>query len=98
MPHYNTTAETGQQLDLFSRQANKQESLILSIMQQAKKPLSPSWVEKYLLQRGYSYPLTSIRRAMTDLTIAGKLVKTSIKTVGKFGMPEYVWTLNNSIL
>ena len=35
--------------------------------------------------------MTSIRRAMTDLVNAGKLVKTDQFTIGKFGKREHLW-------
>ena len=40
------------------------------------------------------YPLTSARRAMTNLTEAGYLTKTELKTPGIFGAMNFNWRLN----
>lgn len=37
--------------------------------------------------------LTSVRRCMTDLTRAGYLEKTKLRTPGAFGMNNYNWRL-----
>ena len=39
-------------------------------------------------------PITSIRRAMTNLTKRGVLVKTDHKRRGRHGRSEYMWQLN----
>ena len=38
-------------------------------------------------------PITSIRRAMTNLAKSGKLKKTSKYTIGKFGKKEHLWVI-----
>ena len=43
-------------------------------------------------QAGYA-PLTSIRRAIHDLTDKGLLFKTDRKRHGLYGRPEYIWSL-----
>jgi hypothetical protein len=40
-------------------------------------------------------PLTSIRRAITDLKNEGFLLKSETMQPGLFGMPEHVYKLNN---
>ena len=42
----------------------------------------------------FDCPITSIRRAISDLTKEGKLVKTESKREGDYGKPNYMWTLN----
>ena len=88
MSHYNTTNESGNQLSLLTEIAIKQEDKVLELFTIYKK-LSPSDVWKYYSQ----YPLTSIRRAMTNLSIAGKLVKTDEKKIGIYGRNEFIWQL-----
>ena len=39
-------------------------------------------------------PITSIRRALTDLTSKGKLVKSSIMKMGPYGKQVHCWKLN----
>ena len=70
--------------------AKNQEEKIMVIFQQ-KKELTPSEVWEHLME----YPLTSIRRAMTNLTEQGKLIKTSTHKIGYYGKPNYVWKLKN---
>lgn len=43
------------------------------------------------LMFGQQYPLTSIRRSITDLTSAGDLVKTDNMRAGMFGEKNYCW-------
>ena len=65
-----------------------QESVILECFRTAQEPLSPSMV--HFLTK-LKCPITSIRRAMTNLSQAGKLKKTPKYTVGKFGKKEHLW-------
>ena len=46
------------------------------------------------LKFGQQYPLTSIRRAITDLTKAGELVKTDNKRKGMYNEINHCWKLN----
>lgn len=86
---YNTTNESGQQLEIFEQTAKNQEHQIMKIMQLYKK-LSPSDVWKWY---GKSIPLTSVRRALTNLSKQGKLIKTDEKKKGIYGRDEYVWSV-----
>ena len=65
-----------------------QENVILECFRTAKEPLSPSMV--HFLTK-LKCPITSIRRAMTDLTKSGRLTKTPKLTIGKFGKKEHLW-------
>lgn len=84
--HFNTTKESGNQLNIFNATAKNQEVQILELMIVYKK-LSPSDVQKYF----NNYPITSVRRAMTNLSNQGKLIKTDEKKVGIYGRNEYIW-------
>jgi predicted transcriptional regulator len=85
---HNTTNESGNQLEIFTEKAKKQESEILSLMMLYKE-LSPSDVWKYF----QNYPLTSVRRAITNLTNQGFLEKTQNKKIGVYGRSEFVWKI-----
>lgn len=89
MAHYNTTNESGTLLELFEGKAATQEELVLKAMQYLIMA-SPSFLCEYFYNK---YPITSIRRALTDLTRRGKLVKTAIRTVGPYGRAEFCWRL-----
>jgi hypothetical protein len=86
--HFNTTKESGNQLSLLNEIAINQEDKILELMTVYKR-LSPSDVWKY----HQNYPITSIRRAMTNLSTKGKLVKTDEKKIGIYGRNEFIWQL-----
>jgi hypothetical protein len=43
---------------------------------------------------GLNWPLTSVRRAMTDLTSERQLLKTEQMKPGYFGKPEHIWVLH----
>lgn len=91
--YYNTTCET--QLTLFQAQAKKQEDLVLEVYQMGKS-LSPSEVWEWLVKMGRvnkDTPLTSIRRAISDLTKELKLTRTEVKVIGKYGRREFKWSL-----
>ena len=90
--HFNTTHESGAKLDDYEGKARSQEDLILGyFMLNYPHARSPSQVQERL---GLHYvPLTSIRRAMTNLTTRGKLEKTDQKVKGQYGRPEYCWRL-----
>lgn len=51
-------------------------------------------MEKYN-DRFHKVPLTSIRRAITDLTKDGRLIKTTEKKLECLGKPNYKWILNS---
>ena len=69
----------------------KQEEQILAFFKDHKEPLfSPSMVYNAFHK---AWPITSVRRAMTNLTTAGELVKTSSTVTGMYGKPEHLWSL-----
>lgn len=46
-------------------------------------------------QQGYDWPVTSTRRAITNLTTDGILVKTEFQSAGPYGRPEHHWQWRN---
>lgn len=95
MTHWNSTHETGDTLRAYTQQANRQEAAVLALFRRHPDCLlSPSTVCALLnkmLER--DWPITSIRRAITNLTEQGHLEKTGNKVTGPLGRPEYRWTL-----
>jgi hypothetical protein len=85
--HYNATNETGATLEQFVAHTYTQTDFI-KLEFAVGRELSPSDVLKYL---NHKYPITSIRRCITDLTAEGFLVKTDKKKIGIYGRPEYIW-------
>jgi hypothetical protein len=90
MSYYNTTKIKGYELIAYKKRAESQESLVYNCFLDYKKPLSPSMI---LYKLGLNCPITSIRRAVTNLTLDNKLIKTNDTTRGIYGKPEHLWRL-----
>lgn len=90
MSFYNTIEETAEELAQSHEKAKTQEQKILECFYSCEEPLSPSMV---LSQTGLNCPITSIRRAMTNLSNDGKLEKTNDYVLGSYGKREHLWQL-----
>lgn len=97
MSYHNTTNVKGEQLDIFLVAAKSQDEIVLNFFNNyPNHDFSPSKLHEYLVKYqliNQATPLTSIRRALTNLTTNGKLIKTDKKVMSKFNRPEYVWKL-----
>ena len=87
--YFNTTREQGELLLQFDASAARQEDVIFAYFAAAKQA-TPSDVLAAGILRPET-PITSVRRAITQLTRAGKLCKTETKRDGMYGRPEHVW-------
>ena len=74
MTFYNTIEETPDELAESQAKAKTQGEKILDCFYSYDEPLSPSMV---LARSGLNCPITSIRRAMTNLSDEGHLQKTN---------------------
>lgn len=93
--HHNTTFESGETLDLFEQKATCQEETILSFFSsRPHQEFTPDEVQQRVLPNA---PITSVRRAISDLTKLGALEKTENKRQSIYGRPAHTWKLNNSI-
>jgi predicted transcriptional regulator len=95
--YFNTTLEPVQLCIEYERKAQEQEALVLACFYQLTTA-SPFQVYKKLLLLGKikeNTPLTSIRRAITNLTKRGILKKTRYKVSGAWGRQEGLWELVN---
>ena len=90
MSFYNTTHETGSTLKESHHKAISQESRILNYFLMFGRPLSPSMI---LQQMSLNCPITSVRRALTNLTLDNKLIKTDEYAIGDYGKREHLWRL-----
>lgn len=90
IPFHNTTGLTGRRLIAASRVAKGQEAAVLDVFRAAGRPLSPSEVHARMPGRVL---LTSVRRAISNLTQAGALVKLDQTVPGPYSMPEHLWAL-----
>ena len=93
MTYHNTTNETDpKQLRLFEVEAQTQDNIVLNEIKKLGGSASPSMVLKSIRGR---FLLTSVRRAITNLTKAQKLVKTEKKAIGNYGRKENIWQVCN---
>ena len=91
--YYNTAKTTGDRLWKHKEKNNKQEGLILELFKlNPKLELSPFEVQTALKRFNVlKAPITSIRRAITDLTNNEMLVKTATRKLGPYGRDSFCW-------
>ena len=90
MTFFNTIGENLDELSHSIAKCKTQEAKILKCFDFYETSLSPSMVLNMTKLR---CPITSIRRAMTNLSNEGKLVKTNKKVKGLYGKQEHLWSL-----
>jgi len=90
---FNTISFSGKDLEKQNAKAAKQEDLILALFKaNPDKKLSPSQVHTILGRKYQIYPpITSIRRAITNLTGRLELIKTDDMVPGLYQLPEHTW-------
>jgi hypothetical protein len=93
MSFYNTTHEKGDDLKRSHTKTRTQEEVIYSYFLTYGKPLSPSMILEKL---NLKCPITSVRRALTNLTSDNKLFKTDIYVKGMYGKREHLWRLKTT--
>ena len=97
MTFFNTIKETGETLRESILKAKSQEERILLIFKDRAKNrvyrLTPFQVQNIYNNFFRATPITSIRRAMTNLTTKGLLVKTDEMSYGEYGKKNFTWTL-----
>ena len=91
--YYNTTNEKGSDLRRNISKANYQNTRVIEFFQSPSSDggYSPSQVMHLALPNA---PITSVRRAMSNLTKEGHLTKTKDKRYGIYGRLEYIWKLS----
>ena len=90
--YFNTTDSTGATLAKYEHKAKSQEELIYEyFLSRPGMQYAPSQVQRHLNLT--AAPITSIRRAITNLTSANLLTKTAHQVAGPYGHPEYCWAL-----
>lgn len=92
---YNSVHLTGHKLTASKTQAKYQNDIVLDIFRFANIPLTPFDVHSLYCSKNPSCPVTSIRRAITTLTKAAKLIKTGTMKKEVFGKPNYKWKIND---
>ena len=88
---YNTNGESPAEAMSSREKVAEQEGIVLALFRRHRF-LSPSQChQEWHNMFGQAPPLTSIRRAITNLTHYGQLDKTSMRRTGLYGKKEYVW-------
>lgn len=97
MAYYDTTGSRKYSYEQYKEYAQinvKQETAILNVARiLINNEFSPSQMLQKMESMGKLIPITSVRRAISDLTRDGKLVKTDKQVIGIYGRKEYVWRL-----
>ena len=78
------------QVAAYTVQAARQEETIYEFFKTSPGEYSPETIQEKVLPTA---PITSVRRAITNLTEAGLLRKTGRKELGRYGRPVGTWML-----
>jgi Fe2+ or Zn2+ uptake regulation protein len=89
--YYNTNKLSGDDLKQANAQAKFQQDLILDIFKERGEAMTPFEVQACLEAKNKAYPITSIRRAISNLTDAGELVKLDLMRPGVYKKPNHCW-------
>lgn len=93
MSFHNTNNESGIELGESIVKAIRQEELILEYFKlHPQDKFTPFEIQSALGLM--ATPITSIRRAITNLTADDKLIKTDKQKVGDYGKKNFCWRLN----
>jgi len=93
---HNTTNLTGSELKTAKQKALSQNKLILQFFKRNKRSVfTPCQIHRYLFENK-KVPITSVRRAISDLTEGKKLIRLDKKKIGAYGRLVYVWKFNET--
>ena len=102
MSYHNTVKLSGRELEIAREDCKKDEMEILEFFLKELSNLSPCdvWVQLYqghMTQNQGKKPITSVRRAITDLTDKGYLEKGTEEQqkIGYFGRKVNTWHLKS---
>ena len=85
--YYNTTGESGVQLEIFKKKAKTQSEMIMKFL--SSQPLVEYGASQLLkLVFKNSVPITSVRRSISNLVNDNKLIYTGGTREGLFGRNE----------
>ena len=92
MTYYNTIKAKGTQLKEWELKALSQEVLIKRFMELNEDlSFTPFEIQDAFLDEDIIWPITSVRRALTNLTKEKAIIKTDELVPGDFGRPNYKW-------
>ena len=92
--YHNSVNHSGQMLIAFEQKARHQDQEILDIFTlYPSNEFTPFDINTILVAKGINYPITSIRRAITNLTKADMLERSTNKKLGIYKVLNYTWRL-----
>lgn len=93
--YYNTT-HLDEQLAFDFSEVNKiiNKDVLGVFESEPLKSFTPYEVNDVLESKKIKMLQSSVKRAITDLTSAGKLINTGIKKMERYGRNNYTWILN----
>ena len=90
--YYNTTNAVGVDLVNLQIKAKGQQKIVLELFGYFPKMSGSMAHRKYQIVTGKGKtPITSIRRALSDLASKGLIVQTNEKIIGNYGVNEYFY-------
>lgn len=92
--YFNTTNETGETLKEYEEKCRGQEAIVLEFFK-SRTGFRYTPFDVLNLRFDSNTPITSVRRAITNLTKRGLLVKTEKKVKAQYGKENYLWQYNN---
>ncbi len=94
---HNTINASGDTLVAHTITCKSQEERILAIFKEAHFRMTPFEVLEKYKKLYKEVPITSIRRAMSNLTEENKLIKLPCMKIEKYGKPNFEWVYNFSL-
>ena len=93
MSYYNTNKLMGKDLETAINKAKSQEAQIeLHMKVNSNKSYTPFQLqESFIADYNIVFPITSVRRALTNLTNDKILVKNDKMVIGDYGSPNHTW-------
>ena len=91
MSFYNTINEKQPELALAWKRTEAQKEAVKKIFNSYPLGLTAFETWRIYESHGFTCPLTSIRRSVTDLTTEGYLIMTPDKRTGGYGAKNYIY-------
>ena len=95
--YYNTLNESDIVFKESKDKAKKQKDQIFAIFRHTLRPMTPTEIWENFGFKNNNTPITSIRRAITNLESEGLLEKTDIKKPGIYGKANYCWIYKEKV-
>lgn len=92
MTYYNTTKQKRTALEVYRTKALNQEEIIMEVMRRYKA-MTASRLWRNLQKNKLNWPITSVRRSLTNLMNQGVLRKGDL-VGGIYGRPEHIYHYN----